>query len=343
MILIILQRETIITNHKQSERTMKRLRFSGNSIVALFATAIMLISGLQLQAQTPTEWKKLKGDVTLYMANDLGRNGYYDQKPIAELMGNMAKTTGMECVLAVGDIHHFNGVASVNDPLWTTNFEQVYSHPELMLDWFPVLGNHEYRGNTQAVLDYGKVSRRWMMPARYYTKVFESKGATLRIVFLDTTPLIDRYRENSEKYPDACKQDYQAQLDWLDRTLKTANEDWVIVVGHHPIYAETSKAEYERTDMQKRLLPILHKYNNVAIYACGHIHNFQHIQKKGDNIDYVVNSSSSLARSVKPIDGTVFCSSADGFSVFTADKKQLRMSMIDKDGKIIHTISKAKK
>ncbi len=38
---------------------------------------------------------------------------------------------------------------------------------------------------------------------------------------------------------------------------------------------------------------------------------------------------------VKTIDGTVFCSPADGFSVFTADKKQLRMSMIDKDGKII--------
>ena len=126
-------------------------------------------------------------------------------------------------------------------------------------------------------------------------------------------------------------------------TVKNAKEDWVIVVGHHPIYAYTTKEESERLDMQKRLLPILHKYNNVAIYACGHIHNFQHIQKKGDNIDYVVNSSSSLARSVKPIDGTVFCSSADGFSVFTVDKKQLRMSMIDKDGKIIHTISKAKK
>ena len=342
MILIILRRETIITNYKQSERTMKRLRFSGNGIVALIATAIMLISGLQLQAQTPTEWKKLKGDVTLYMANDLGRNGYYDQKPIAELMGNMAKATGMECVLAVGDIHHFNGVASVNDPLWTTNFEQVYSHPELMLDWFPVLGNHEYRGNTQAVLDYGKVSRRWMMPARYYTKVFESKGTTLRIVFLDTTPLIDRYRENSEKYPDACKQDYQAQLDWLDRTLKTANEDWVIVVGHHPIYAETSKAEYERTDMQKRLLPILQKYNNVAIYACGHIHNFQHIRMNGDNIDYVVNSSASLARPVKKTVGTVFCSPADGFSIISANKKQLRMSMIDKEGNVIHCIEKNK-
>ena len=63
-----------------------------------------------------------------------------------------------------------------------------------------------------------------------------------------------------------------------------------------------------------------------------------------EDVSYALsNSSSSLARPVKPIDGTVFCSPADGFSVFTADKKQLRMSMIDKDGKIIHTVSKAKK
>ena len=95
--------------------------------------------------------------------------------------------------------------------------------------------------------------------------------------------------------------------------------------------------------MQKRLLPLLHRNINVAIYACGHIQNFQHIHKKGDNIDYVVNSSSSLARPVKPVAGTAFCSPTDGFSVFTADLTQLRMSMIDKDGKIIHTVSKAKK
>lgn len=322
---------------------MKLLKTIGRSTTTVLAATFMLLGCLHLQAQTPKEWKQLKGDVTLYMANDLGRNGYYDQKPIAELMGHMAETTGMECVLAVGDIHHFNGVASVNDPLWTTNYEQVYSHPELMLDWFPVLGNHEYRGNTQAVLDYGKVSRRWMMPARYYTKVFESKGTTIRIVFLDTTPLIDRYRENNTKYPDACKQDPQAQLDWLDRTLKLANEDWVVVVGHHPIYAYTTKAEYERTDMQKNVMPILHKYNNVAIYACGHIHNFQHIRMPNDNIDYVVNSSASLARPVKQTDGTVFCSSADGFSIISATKQKLRMSMIDKGGKVIHTIEKLKK
>ena len=102
----------------------------------------------------------------------------------------MAGELEVEAVLALGDIHHFMGVESVNDPLWMTNYELIYSHPELQIPWYPILGNHEYRGNTQAVLDYSNVSRRWQMPARYYSKVFEEDGATLRVVFIDTTPLM---------------------------------------------------------------------------------------------------------------------------------------------------------
>ena len=316
--------------------------FRNRLIVAFVAAMAALLSVASAKGQTPGQWELLKGNVNLYLVNDMGRNGYYDQKTIAELMGTMAETIGPEAIIAAGDIHHFNGVASVNDPLWTTNYEHIYSHPELMLDWFPILGNHEYRGNTQAVLDYAKVSRRWMMPARYYTKVFNKKNVSVRIVFLDTTPLIDRYREETDKNPDAVKQDVQKELDWLDQTLRQAKEDWVIVVGHHPIYAETSKAEYERTDMQKRVMPILHRYNNVSIYACGHIHNFQHIRMKGDPIDYVVNSAGALSRKVKPIDGTVFCSGEPGFSVIAATQKQLKLHMIDKQGRVLHTVTKQK-
>lgn len=193
----------------------------GRVATVVLASALLLGGGLTAQAQNAAlatcsqsaataipqnpnwkanaaKWQKLKGEITLYMTNDMGRNGYYDQKPIAELMGEMAGTVDPECVLAVGDIHHFNGVASPQDPLWLTNYEYVYSHPDLMLDWFPVCGNHEYRGNTQAFMDYGKVSRRWMMPAKYYTKVFDHKGTTIRVIFLDTTPLIDSYRKASE-------------------------------------------------------------------------------------------------------------------------------------------------
>lgn len=312
-------------------------------LLAVISVVLMSFFGHSgIYAQTPADWEKLKGDVVVYLANDLGRNGYYDQKPIAELMGNMAETLGPECVVAAGDVHHFEGVASVNDPLWTTNYELIYSHPELMIAWYPLLGNHEYRGNTQAVLDYGKVSRRWEMGGRYYTRTFDEDGTTVRLIFVDTTPLITRYREESDKYPDACKQNVDEQLKWLDTTLKQAKEDWVIVVGHHPIYAETSKDDVERNDMQRVLLPVLKKYNNVSLYVCGHIHNFQHIRMKDDNIDYVVNSSGSLARKVKPVEGTVFCSAEPGFSVISATKKALNMYMIDKTGKVLHTITKTK-
>ena len=41
---------------------------------------------LNVCAQTPQDWKGLEKQLNFYMANDLGRNGYYDQKPIAELL-----------------------------------------------------------------------------------------------------------------------------------------------------------------------------------------------------------------------------------------------------------------
>ena len=182
----------------------------------LYALLLAILFCGSVQAQIK-DYSIFDHKFNFYVANDLGRNGYYDQKPIAELMGEMAEQgVDPEFILATGDIHHFEGVASVNDPLWMTNYELVYSHPELMIHWYPVLGNQEYRGNTQAVLDYGKVSRRWEMPARYYTKVFNDKGMTMRVVWIDTAPLINKYREEKDKYPDACLQDDKRQLAWVD-------------------------------------------------------------------------------------------------------------------------------
>lgn len=306
------------------------------NLLLLALIAFSTLATAQITDYTPFD-KKLN----FYIANDLGRNGYYDQKPIAELMGTMGEEIGPEFVIAAGDVHHFEGVRSIHDPLWMTNFELIYSHPELMIDWFPVLGNHEYRGSTQAVIDYTNVSRRWTMPARYYTRAFEEKGITLRVVWLDTAPLIDKYRNDTATYPDAYRQDMNRQLAWTDSVLAAAKEDWVIVVGHHPIYAETPKDASERGDLQARLDPVLKKHN-VDMYICGHIHNFQHIRQAGSKIDYVVNSSASLSRKVKTIQGTQFCSPEPGFSVCSADKKELNLRMIDKKGNILYTVNRKK-
>lgn len=307
----------------------------------IFLAALLMGAAAVSAQQRLDDPAMFEDKLNFYVANDLGRNGYYDQKPIAELMGQMAVVVDPEFVLATGDVHHFEGVQSVSDPLWMTNYELIYSHPDLMIDWFPICGNHEYRGNTQAVIDYSAVSRRWEMPAFYYTKTFEEEGTTVRVVWVDTTPMIDKYRKDTEDYPDASKRDYNRQLQWVDSVLTAAKEDWVIVAGHHPIYADTEKSVKERQDMQKRLDTILRKHH-VDMYICGHIHNFQHIRMKGSDIDYVVNSSGSLARDVKPTEGTVYCSGEPGFSVVTADKKSLKLFMIDKKGNVLHSVIRTK-
>mgnify|MGYP000355277207 CR=1 FL=1 len=297
----------------------------------------------QAPADHSAEWKALEKPLNFYLANDLGRNGYYDQKTVAETMGRMAEAIDIEFVVAAGDIHHFEGVQSVSDPLWMTNYELIYSHPDLMIPWYPVCGNHEYRSNTDAVVAYSGISARWEMPSKYYTFVKDEDGVTVRVVMLDTTPMIDKYREETDKYADASKSDYTEQLEWLDGVLSEADEDWVLVVGHHPIFAYTDKDESERSDLQQRLDPILRKYGNVDMYLCGHIHTFQHIRREGCDIDYVVNSSGSLSRDdVQPIDGTVFCSNESGYSLITVDENELDLYMLDKEGNVLHTVTRSR-
>ncbi len=278
---------------------------------------------------------------TFMIACDLGRNGYYDQQTIAEVMGETAIIADAEFVAALGDVHHYMGVQSVNDPLWLSNYELIYKHPELMIPWFPVLGNHEYKGNTNAVIAYSDVSRRWQMPGRNYAKVFDVTDSTdLLLLFIDTTPLIDKYRVGNE-YPDAPKQSVENQLRWIDNTLKNSTEKWKIVMGHHPVYAGTTKDESERTDLQTRLLPILEKHK-VDVYYNGHIHNFQHINTTGSSIDYFVISSASLSREVVPPEGAVFTSSSTGFALCSLNDTVLITTLVDKTGNIIYQHTRKK-
>ena len=104
------------------------------SLKRIFCTCCLLLSVWAVFAQGPSEWKALEKPLNFYLANDLGRNGYYDQKPIAELMGQMAENVDIEAVVAAGDVHHFEGVRSVNDPLWMTNYELVYSRSAVCWD-----------------------------------------------------------------------------------------------------------------------------------------------------------------------------------------------------------------
>ena len=318
--------------------------------IALFAALL----GTALQAvpafcgepyALTTVWPKGE-QLSFFVVSDLGRNGFYQQEKVGEKMGELAQVVMPSFVINSGDTFHFTGVESVDDPLWQSNFESIYAHPDLHCYWYPILGNHEYNGNSQAILDYSHKSRRWKMPARYYTqvkKIGKNTDARLRIVYIDTTPLIESYRHNPEKYPDVPAQDPEKQLAWIDSVLTANQEKWTIVVGHHNIYSNNSVGYGDKQDLIDKLDPILRKHH-VDFYLCGHIHTFQHIRKEGTDIDYVINTSGSLARPVddKAGDGTLFCSPQEGFISCALTENEFHMWVVNYEGYVIYEYAKKK-
>jgi 3',5'-cyclic AMP phosphodiesterase CpdA len=112
-------------------------------------------------------------------------------------------------------------------------------------------------------------------------------------------------------------------------------------MGHHPVYAGTTKDESERTDLQTRLLPILEKHK-VDVYYNGHIHNFQHINTTGSSIDYFVISSASQSREVVSPEGAVFTSSSTGFALCSLNDTVLITTLVDKTGNTIYQHTRKK-
>lgn len=159
-----------------------------------------------------------------------------------------------------------------------------------IVEWYPVLGNHDYKGNTQAEIDYSKISRRWRLTDRYYTfkkKINDSVSA--RFIFLDTPPLLTEYQNKPLDYPDVVKQDTAKEMRWLKDVLENSKEQWVMVFGHHPVYSASQK-HGNTPEMIKRVKPLLEKYH-VQFYFCGHDHDFQHLREKGKKVEYIVTGT----------------------------------------------------
>lgn len=275
------------------------------------------------------------GGYNFIIATDMNRFGHFGQREVGYRMGDVAEAVGAEFVVATGDVFHYLGVQSVEDPIFRNCFEEMYTHPELQIPWYIIAGNHEYKGNTQALIDYSQISRRWTMPSLYYMKSIKDDGLTADLFFIDTPPLIDKYREDPEEYPDASKHSREEQLKWLEEALSKSKARHKIVFGHHPVYAETSKNPSEREDMQKYVDPLLRAYG-VDYYFSGHIHNFQVIRKPGSGVGYFTTAAISKTRDVRPIDGTIFCSSSPGFTVVSLKEDSITVYLLDGQARIIY-------
>lgn len=312
--------------------------FTFRYLVAIFFFVCSITTYAQTKLKQQSSTKELtveKGSFNFLVIGDWGRNGDHNQKEVAEGLKKAAEKTDPEFIISTGDNFYCCGVASVNDPQWKTSFEDIYKGDALQIDWYSVLGNHDYHGNPQAEIDYSKVSRRWNMPSRYYTFVKETEGKILRFIFLDTNPFVKKYLKHSEEYADIAKQDTAKQLQWLD-SLLTRNEDLKIVVGHHPVYS-SSKRHGNTPELIEKLEPRFKKYN-VQLYLSGHDHDLQ-LQKPEGKTHYIVSGAGSELRAVSSENYTKYAGSVAGFALLSIKGNNYTLHFLDKNNMVVYTHS----
>jgi|SRR5690554_2350210 len=273
---------------------------------------------------------------------DFGRVGNYYQKDVAREMGHATVVLDGEFIVSVGDNFYPDGVASTKDYHWISSFESIYTDPTLYKNWYVALGNHDYRGNVQAQIDYSKVSQRWNMPDRYYSKTFELEdGEKLLMVVMDTNPFIDGYHKDPEKYPDIKEQDTLAQRRWIEEQLKTKDPKvkWKIVVGHHPLYSGGKRQNDKNTlSFEKKFADLFDKYK-VDAYICGHEHDLQIIKPKGRYTTQFLSGAASEVRESGEREGTIFAASKPGFMTFSILENKLLVQSVQADengAKVLH-------
>ncbi len=329
---------------------MKRRDFvRSTALTAIGATLIPSIGALaapgvtHLESEDLTMLPALKDDFPLhFMAlGDWGRNGEYDQLEVAKQMGQWGAEHPNNFVISCGDNFYPSGVVSENDPLFHYSFENIYTAHSLQCDWYPVLGNHDYHTDVDAQVRYSKISRRWDMPARYYSKEVslkkekEIKGAEkenvkdkVLFVMMDTDPFL---HENKADY-------VETEMKWLNETLEKASADvkWKIVVGHHPNSTVGPRiTNYDTLTMRKALSKTFEDHK-VDIYLSGHEHSLQHLKPEGFTHQFISGAGSELTKVTEGVPYSRFQASEHGFMYFSVDAHRINVKAINYTGKVLY-------
>jgi 3',5'-cyclic AMP phosphodiesterase CpdA len=266
---------------------------------------------------------------------DWGRNGEFHQKDVADRMGEAAGQLGAEFILALGDNFYPNGVASVHDYQFIRSFEEIYSAHSLMVDWYVVLGNHDYRGNPEAEIEYSNISRRWRMPARYYSferALSDDSGEKALFVFIDTSPFEKKYYTDDTYKAQVGTQDTTAQKVWLERVLSQSSAKWKFVVGHHPLYSGGKRLN-ETGDVRSAFESVFERHR-VDAYFAGHEHDLQHNVAR--TVHHFISGAGSEIRPTGQAAFTRFGKSAHGFLCASLTANQLLIQMVDYRGNILY-------
>ncbi|XP_048318826.2 purple acid phosphatase 17 [Ziziphus jujuba] len=234
------------------------------------------------------------GSLSFLVVGDWGRRGFYNQSIVAREMGKVGEKLDIDFVVSTGDNFYEDGLKGIGDPAFEESFTKIYTAKSLQKPWYSVLGNHDYRGDTEAQLSphLRNFDSRWIC-----RRSFIVNTEIAELFFVDTTPFVDDYYTDKDHSYDwrgvTPRSDYLHNLlKDLEIALKDSNGKWKFVVGHHAI--RSAGHHGDTIELKKYLLPIL-RANNVDMYMNGHDHCLEHFSSLDSPIQFLTSGAGSKA------------------------------------------------
>lgn len=208
--------------------------------------------------------------------------GNKTQYDVAKTMNMLCNHYPIQFIIGLGDNIYPDGVKSVNSKLFLTNFEKPYSVLPKNIQFYHCLGNHDYKGNVKAQIEYSKRSLKWNLPGTYY--VLHKKINSINVDFFAINTNVDNISTIQR----------HKQEQWIIEEINKSTARWKIVYGHHPwkssgIHGDT-KSKY-LNNLFKKII----KTKKVNLILAGHDHDQQHI-KIPELPDLCVSGAGSTTR-----------------------------------------------
>jgi tartrate-resistant acid phosphatase type 5 len=255
----------------------------------------------------------------LFVLGDVGADTPA-QHAVARAMEARCNADGADGIVLVGD----NVYDTRTDPApWRTLVEKTYDSPCLgRLPIYAMLGNHDYKFDPQAEVDYGINNPRWHLPNRFYKVQF---GALLELVVYDTW------------LPDLCGSVTHCSLDFLRESLAKPEARWMVVASHYPLQSPSARGWTRRGGLRGWLA---RKFvcGHADAYLAGHNHYLEYSRDPDCGVDSIVaGGGGARLRQLDPgRQGVYFASAAHGFVELTATPERLEYRFFDSKGNALY-------
>lgn len=271
-----------------------------------------------------------KPELRFFVLGDTGSGDTHQRQVGAAMEAECQALGGIDALLLLGDQFYMEGVDSLDDPQWKTKIEIPYGSECLSkAPIYPILGNHDYRGNVEAMLRYDERNPRWHLPHRFYRVDY---GSMLRIVAFDST------------FPDFCLFSNKCSVDFLLDSLNKSDARWKIVLSHLPL-ASASLDGYSHSGAT--LFGYLMRFlvcDRTDVWFSGHAHHLEHRNHPGCAASLLVaGGGGGDLENVPDFDpASMFIRKAHGFGSLHITNRDLGFRFISDQGEVLYSTHQIK-